>query len=156
MILDSKYINPRSRFQVIQYKRDLVVKFQDSAVPNRPSGGLRGEITRWSRASIRRFMLMAKNARCEWVGMVTLTYPGDYSADGKAVKKQLNSFLQYLRRLHVSYCWVLEFQRRGAPHFHILVSGFVPKEEVASRWFKIVGSGDKKHLRAGTRVEGID
>lgn len=156
MLLNSKYINPLCRFQVIQYKRDLVVRFQDRAVPGKPVSALRGAITRWSRASVRRFMLITKNARCEWVGLITLTYPSEYSADGKAVKKQLNSFLQYLRRLDVTYCWVLEFQLRGAPHFHILVSDYVPKDDVARRWFNIVGSGDEKHLRAGTRVEGVN
>ena len=155
MILKSEYTNPVTRLQVVQYKKDLVVKFLERLVPGKPGGGLRGEISRWSRASIRRFMLMVKNASCQWIGLITLTYPGEYRADGKAVKKQLNGFLQYLRRLGVSYCWVLEFQDRGAPHFHILVSGFVPKDEVALRWFKIVGSGDTKHLLAGTRVEGV-
>src|SRR5208283_905356 len=110
MILKPTFSNPVSRVSVVQYKRDLVVKFQDRLVPGKPGGGLRAEITRWSRASIRRFMLMVKNAGCEWISLITLTYPREYSADGKAVKKQLNSFLQYLRRLEVSYCWVLEFQ----------------------------------------------
>ena len=156
MVLKPEYSNAVSNIQVIQYKIDLVVKFLDRLVPGKPGGGLRGEITHWSRASIRRFMLMVKNSSCEWVGLITLTYPREYTADGKAVKKQLNSFLQYLRRLNCSYCWVLEFQKRGAPHFHILVSGFVPKDEVATRWFNIVGSGDVKHLCAGTRVEGVN
>jgi hypothetical protein len=50
---------------------------------------------------------------------------------------------------------VLEFQSRGAPHYHLLASNQVPKEEIAERWYRIVGSGDEKHLRAGTRVESI-
>ena len=117
----SPWLNPVCRLQVLQYKRDLVVKFQDRSVPSKPGAGVRGEITRWSRPSIRRFMLMVKNASCEWISLITLTYPREYTADGKAVKKHLNSFLQYLRRLGLAYCWVLEFQERGAPHFHILV-----------------------------------
>ncbi len=100
MVLKHEYSNPVSHIQVIQYKIDLVVKFLDRLVPGKPGGGLRGEITHWSRASIRRFMLMVKNSSCEWVGLITLTYPREYIADGKAVKKQLNSFLQYLRRLN--------------------------------------------------------
>ncbi len=155
MLLNPHYSNPVARLQVIQYKKDLIVKFQDRVVPNKPGGGLRGEITCWSRASVRRFMLMTKNAACEWKVLITLTYPSEYTGDGKVIKTHLNSFLQYLRRRKALYCWVLEFQRRGAPHFHILVSDYVPKDEIAERWFSIVDSGDKKHLRAGTRVEGV-
>ena len=36
-----------------------------------------------------------------------------------------------------------------------MASGEIPKEEIGERWYKIVGSGDEKHLRAGTRVEGV-
>ena len=31
----------------------------------------------------------------------------------------------------------------------------MPKEELSKEWYRIVGSGDPKHLRAGTRVERI-
>jgi len=36
-----------------------------------------------------------------------------------------------------------------------LASGPIPKNEVAERWYEIVGSGDKKHLSAGTGIEAI-
>ena len=45
MILKPVFSNPVSRVQVVQYKKDLVVKFQDRLVPGKPGGGLRGEIT---------------------------------------------------------------------------------------------------------------
>jgi len=49
----------------------------------------------------------------------------------------------------------LEFQGRGAPHYHLIASEAVPKEELSERWYKIVGSGDEKHLRAGTQIGRI-
>lgn len=150
----SQYINPLTGLQVIQYAKDVVVKLTEQLTPNKPGWGLRGEIVRWSRASMRRFMLRVRNS-CDWQGLITLTYPYEYTSDGEKVKDHLNAFLQYLRRRKVRYCWILEFQRRGAPHFHILVSDYVPKDEIALRWYKIVGSDDEDHLRAGTRVEGV-
>ena len=51
--------------------------------------------------------------------------------------------------------WVLEFQQRGAPHFHVLTSDYVPKVELSRVWFRIVGSGDEKHLQAGTKIQTI-
>jgi hypothetical protein len=49
----------------------------------------------------------------------------------------------------------LEFQERGAPHFHILVDKEIPHQDVAKSWYRIVGSGDEKHLKAGTEVRAI-
>ena len=49
----------------------------------------------------------------------------------------------------------LEFQERGAPHFHILVDKEIPHQKVAKSWYRIVGSGDEKHLKAGTEVRAI-
>jgi hypothetical protein len=53
--------------------------------------------------------------------------------------------------------WKLEIQRRGSPHFHLLVRRpAVPvpvlRRFVSQRWFSIVASGDLRHLRAGTQV----
>jgi hypothetical protein len=43
----------------------------------------------------------------------------------------------------------------GAPHYHVIISGEIPNDEVVERWYRIIGSGDERHLKAGTRVEGI-
>jgi hypothetical protein len=54
--------------------------------------------------------------------------------------------------------WVREFQKRGAPHFHLLVlwpktiKGRPSKVWLSRTWYDIVGSGDAKHVRAGTRI----
>jgi hypothetical protein len=57
----------------------------------------------------------------EFDSILTLTYGRDYPVDGKVVKKHLNAFLTWLRRYGCqSYAWFLEFQKRGAPHIHIL------------------------------------
>jgi hypothetical protein len=48
--------------------------------------------------------------------------------------------------------WFLEFQKRGAPHFWLFLTGSVPKAELSAAWYRIVASGDERHLRAGTRI----
>jgi hypothetical protein len=90
-----------------------------------------------------------------WKGFITLTYPEEYPCNGRVTKSHLNAFLQFLRNRGAKCVWVLEFQARGAPHYHLIVSDFVSKEEIAERWYKIVGSGDEKHLRAGTGISSI-
>ncbi|GAH86880.1 unnamed protein product, partial [marine sediment metagenome] len=63
--------------------------------------------------------------------MVTLTYPAVFPKNGKVVKKHLNVMLKWLKyRLPAkNYLWFFEWQRRGAPHVHILLEaplrGFV-------------------------------
>lgn len=93
---------------------------------------------------------------------VDLTYPMDYSRDGKVIKEHLHKFLLWINKRGGLYEWVLEFQyERGlkgwgfAPHFHILTNIFIPKRELSRKWYEIVGSGDIKHLHSGTHVEGI-
>lgn len=97
--------------------------------------------------------------------LVTLTYPGDdwerWAASPKLVKAHLAKFRDRLRKAGVSPVglWKLEFQRRGAPHFHLLLSlpeyivGWRRREWLSQIWYEIVGSGDARHLRAGTAID---
>ncbi len=63
----------------------------------------------------------------EFRSMMTLTYPAVFPADGKRVKADLNRFLTWMRRHHPGdYLWFLEFQKRGAPHVHILCQAKYP------------------------------
>ncbi|MEM9561073.1 MAG: hypothetical protein AAGA93_00560 [Actinomycetota bacterium] len=57
------------------------------------------------------------------------------------------------------YFWKLEFQRREAPHWHLVIiapaelDGMPFREWLADAWYKAVGSGQDSHRRAGTRVD---
>jgi hypothetical protein len=121
----------------------------------------RTEIKGFSFQSKRRLDLVLRNTSDLWQIMVTLTYPNEFLTDGKTVKRHLSAFLQWLRRKRCAYLWVLEFQERGAPHFHVLVKGkdsggaWLPKDELKREWFNIVGSEDKSHLDQGAFVETI-
>jgi hypothetical protein len=145
------------------FKRNVQVKFSsvnycDFVTPEeelRRQDKKRSKIIRFSKRSARRLRHLVRNTEDMWKVFITLTYPENFPCNGREVKMHLNAFLQYLRRKKIRSVWILEFQSRGAPHYHIIASGEIPKDEIAERWHKIVGSGDKKHLRAGTRIEGI-
>jgi len=133
---------------------------------NRGVAPKRSNIKTLSRKSRMRLAFIANNTDVVFKTMVTLTYPSHYPSDGKLVKAHLNTFLTWARRVlsHPSYLWFLEFQKRGAPHVHILIDSALSTDKaervavynkVAQRWYGIVGSGDEHHLRAGTRVERI-
>jgi hypothetical protein len=92
--------------------------------------------------------------------MTTLTYPAEFSHCGQDAKRHLQRFLKWSYRNCgiTAYLWALEFQKRGAPHFHIFTfEGCLvrSKKAVSAEWFEIVGSSDEKHLLAGTRVERL-
>lgn len=92
---------------------------------------------------------------------VHLTYPAEFAEDPTIYKSHLDNFaLRLLRRFPESgFIWKLEFQKRGAPHFHLFVWGIGDREPfkpwLSQAWYETVGSGDLKHLAAGTRVERI-
>jgi len=96
---------------------------------------------------------------------ITLTYPGLYSANPKEWKRHLDNFFHEVRRRFdcAWFFWKLEPQRRGAPHFHLLGSLggerlhiALLRQGIAETWFRVVGSGDERHLRAGTQADYID
>jgi hypothetical protein len=116
-------------------------------------GGERTAILGLSDESRRRLIFAARNAPESISHLLTLTYPKEFPTDGKVVKEHWRQFRLSLRNRSVGGLWWLEFQRRGAPHFHVAVNAALDKEWVSRRWFDVVGSGDPKHLNAGTRCE---
>lgn len=143
--------------EVLTYPCDTVLKIKRHGMPMRfYSGGRRARIERMTGSSARRLAFFLRNLAGLFTTMLTLTYPSEYEHDGKRVKNHLKAFLAFLRRRDIKYAWVLEFQERGAPHFHFLLSGRLHKNDVAECWYRIVGSKDERHLHAGTRIEAIE
>lgn len=105
-------------------------------------GGKRSAVDGFSDSSRRRLRRVASEAGHLLVSQFCLTYH-ESRPDGNAAKADLNKWLTWLRRRveGIQYLWVLEFQERGVPHFHIFLSirpddiGF--QFEMANRWNKI-------------------
>jgi hypothetical protein len=100
-------------------------------------------VTGWSRRS--RSRMVRRLAQLDYAPMydterpavmVTLTYPGAWEAvvpTGRDCKRQLRAlWKRWARRWGTPFVglWKLEFQRRGAPHLHLLV---VPPRDPAFR-----------------------
>lgn len=92
-------------------------------------------ITSWSRKS--RARMVATMAELDLAplllagdkpAMITLTYPGDWEVvapNGEVAKGHLLAFFKRYERAwgeSLVDVWKMEFQRRGAPHFHLLMS----------------------------------
>ncbi len=159
-------IPPTPSFQDIQ--PDFVVlvgadvtKLTVSGLPAR-GGGIRGTVTRFSEQSRKRLMERVAMVRLPFIGcyFMTLTYPGVYPLDPGVWKRHLDTFLKRLSRRFVaaSGMWRLEFQQRGAPHYHLIVWGLridqvLLRSWVRDAWYEVVGSQDVRHLMAGTQVD---
>jgi hypothetical protein len=124
----------------------------------------RGRVAGYSRRSRRRLMDLTASIHRERAGrplFVTLTYPRQWDPDPEVWKQDLESFGKRLLRRYprASFIWRLEFQRRGAPHFHLLMFGadWVPARWLGRSWAEIVGKGtaDPDHLRAGVEVKRV-
>jgi hypothetical protein len=125
--------------------------------------GRRQAITEFSGRS--RLRMLWRLASVDWnaevtdpLGMVTLTYPARFPLDGRVVHDHLHRFYRRWGRHFGAYprgAWALEFQRRGAPHFHLYVGLPAEPEAVAewarAAWSGAVGSHDRLH-----RLFGVD
>lgn len=143
------------------FERDVVLRRSQALGGPSEGGGARGRITALSPASRRRLVLAARNVEDLDLHGVW-TYPADFPMDGARVKGQWRAMRKRLTRRGYRGLWWLEFQRRGAPHFHAamrngtgLDAGALAgeREWVARAWYEVVGSGDPKHLRAGTYLD---
>ena len=104
---------------------------------------------------------------------VMLSYPGDWrrwAPNPDACVDHLEALYKRLARklskrlgvtVRVACVWKREFQRRGAPHFHLVLvlpqvlDGEPLRNWLSREWYDVVGSGDVRHLRAGVRVDAV-
>lgn len=119
-------------------------------------GGKRDEIKVFSKESRYRLFRLLHSLVFEKVTFITLTYPGIFPTDSKVYKRHL---AEYRRRFEKKYCackaiWRLEFQKRGAPHYHILYfdAPYIPVKAWSSLWADVVHSDDINHRKAGVHV----
>jgi len=119
-------------------------------------GGKRKNVSTFSAASRKR--LLGKMGRltpesCPYpASMISLTYK-EVWPDPKGAKRDLFTFWKRVRRVwpQGSAIWRLEFQKRGAPHFHLIYFGpFFGKHLVQLWWGEVIGQD-----RPFTRIEAL-
>ncbi len=172
---DGRSLNTAGRYEFTPDEPELILRLGGSLVRVRTGlggaggGGARGAVTGFSSASRRRLMrLIASLERGERPVFVTMTYPDIFPDSQTKWKRDIDAFGKRLARKHPEggFIWRIEFKERKsgssqgkiAPHFHLLVYGVGHRALlgwVPNAWWKVVGSGDRDHLRAGTRVERI-
>jgi len=131
-------------------------------LPRQSETAKRLAISSFSARSRQRLRIrIASVCRTERPWFCTLTYPAKWTWDAKLWKRHLKIFSQrFLRRWpSAGFIWKLEFQQRGAPHFHPFVWGLKDEQFrdfihwISDTWNEIAGDGDPCHWLAGTSVE---
>lgn len=106
--------------------------------------GDRNMITKLTNKARKRLAWTALATSVEFRSIITLTY-GQYGGErGDQVKADFRRFAQWMTRYPVGdYLWVLEFQRRGKPHFHIVTELTEPtardRANMATAWLRSQG-----------------
>jgi len=126
----------------------------------------RKEISTFSLSSSARMSKYLRECESVYTHFITLTYPKLFPDNGIECKRHLKIFLQRLRERcnkneplkRYSAFWFMEFQSRGAVHFHVFVTTFVSYKWLASEWARICGYSGKirdDHEKSGTSIEKI-
>lgn len=115
----------------------------------------RGKVLSFSKKSRNRFM--KKVARLDHERFlpifITLTYPIFYPNPRRAMQN-MQAFVKRIQRLHpaCSGVWRIEFQERGAPHFHLLFWNlpYIDKEHIRKMWGEVI-----QYDKPFTRIEAV-
>lgn len=139
---------------------DIRVRRSFHGMQSRHSGGgIRGNIATLSDASRRRLIERARNTSGLRT-LLTFTFPDakysddlhPFMSDGRYVKGILEKLRKGLIRRGLAGFWFLEFQKRGAPHFHFFCVGVLSDDHLATLralWHKLAGSTCPHHYKRG-------
>lgn len=145
--------------QLTAYSKGGLVTITPPPHPTQPraGGGKRRAITGFSKHSRRRLLRLIGTIDQTATPplFITLTYPATYPT-ARESKKHLKEFLRRLKTFYPSLAgiWKLEAQKRGAPHYHLLVWGvsYIPFQAVGRLWWNVTGRISPEHEQAGTQV----
>lgn len=119
-------------------ERDVKFKVFNKTQTAKPRGGAkRGKVTEFSDSSRERLASHLINLPSNSIkSFLTLTYPDSFPVDGEDCKYHLKKMRQWFRNRGINGVWFLEFQKRGAPHFHAFLSGYVSSFQVTEQWIR--------------------
>ena len=131
--------------------------------------GLKKKVTHFSDKSRRNLSKVLARVRWKYyedVYFLTLTYHNDYPSSPEVAKIDLFNFLKSLlyHFPEIDYLWKLEFQQRGAPHFHIIIffrkdSVSIPphlfSQEILPLWLQQQGCGCNHCKHHAIRVDRV-
>ena len=146
-------ISPLSgNFQLEVFKEDVKVRKGFSRPRSTHERAPRAQIFEFSASSRRNLLKTCRNSGHHITSQFCLTYHDNWPKDGKELKRQIHVFLVLLARHYsgVHYLWVLEFQARTAPHFHLFLDlESTPENQkfLAETWLTVSGQSSDEECR---------
>lgn len=149
------------RYAVALHERLLTVVDRETGHARAPKAANRGTIKGISSKSRYRLIkFLSQISRPDEPVFITLTYR-NFSDSFKDWKRHLHNFRRVVADEFPDYCgiWRLEFQKRGAPHFHILawLVREVPLDWLQTRlseiWCRVIGQQSEANKEYGVTVE---
>ena len=161
----------------VERTRQVRVTAQGSLVKAQVEGVLCGREVSWKRGVVRGFSQASRRRMLELVAtldlpggcvgaFISLTYGTEYPCP-RCAKEDLRVFLRRVERYfgqwiddggrvrRVAVIWRLEWQARGAPHFHVVAfCPFLGKDLVARWWSEIAGRALAEEQRASIEAHG--
>lgn len=121
-----------------------MVSFSPAHGGPQKGGGKRKEITAFSSDSRYRLFQLLHRVKFDRMSFVTLTYPADFPTDSRIYHAHLKEYRRRMERTYgkVSVIWRLEFQERGAPHFHLMYfdAPFIPIYDWVNLWDSVINT----------------
>lgn len=132
-------------------------------------GGLRNPVRKFSKSSRKRLFQTMARVRWEVTGevvFVTLTYHFYRQWQPRECMTHLHCFLQFLRDNFSSphFIWRLEFQKRGAPHFHLILANSksgkklstpFARNQLACAWNRIANPNSRAAQVHGVNIQTV-
>lgn len=145
-----KRLRPPTRLEFLPADVRVVRDYGPQPQPAHLAECKRGTVQMFSPKSASRLTRLARNADPALVSQFCLTYH-QALPDGVTCKKHLDAWLKVLRRAApgVGYLWILEFQTRGVPHFHVwLTAPFSESlwKSLGAAWNRIAEPSSPEHL----------
>lgn len=115
-------ISPETKIAVHLYRNSAIIEWPRNWELNASNDrrcSTRNTISDLSKKSAKRLLFAIANAPGHWLAMVTLTFRW-CPLDPKKVFRKWVTLMQKQGLCHKGWLWVLEFQERGVPHFHVL------------------------------------
>jgi hypothetical protein len=167
----------KDRLEIQSFRNVTDFKFSYPAIQNTKPPSRQGKtINKFSQKSRSNLIKKTKKIDREKEGLpffLTLTYHSNFQ-DCEQAKNHLNTFLQRFRRIgETKYIWKMEFQKRGAIHFHLLL---IPGQEIwpeqwknldrikkiellrmkVSSFWNVITGESIQNLKAGTNVRIVN
>jgi len=151
------------RFAVSLHERIFSVTDRSTGHARRANNAKRGLVSGLSSKSrLRLIRFLAQVSRPDEPVFVTLTYR-DFTEESASWKRDLDAWCKRLCAHFPSCCavWRLQFQRRGAPHYHLLIwlgdSGDREglRDMFARWWLRIINQDTPENWRYGVDLEVV-